>query len=138
MVEYDEFGLPKTREYQELKQQLGWTEKDVNNVQGEFIPNPEWMLHERHHKDTDIEVKDMDPETKELNEVFELDEDVVEGEEEDVFGDDFILQLNGGVAPLQMCEDGEEMKEEGNDVMNIDPLGLMKGFMPSGMSGEAQ
>ena len=37
----------------------------------EFFPNPEWMQQERHHKDTDIEEKDMDPETKELNEVFE-------------------------------------------------------------------
>jgi hypothetical protein len=62
----------------------------VNNVNGEFFPNPEWMMTESHHKDTDIEEKDMDPETKELNDVFEEDDILVEGDE-DIFGPDFIL-----------------------------------------------
>jgi len=60
---------------------------------------------------------------------------LVEGDD-DIFGPDFILTLNGGKAPLEICEDvigNEEMKEE-ND---IDPFGLLKGFMPSGMSGES-
>jgi hypothetical protein len=44
MVEYDAFGLPKTKEMQQLKKDLGWTDELLEEqTNGTFIPNPEWM-----------------------------------------------------------------------------------------------
>lgn len=91
------------------------------------------MATERHHKDYDIDERDMDPETKELNDIYN-EEDILE-EGEDVIDDDFIRQLNAGEAPLVLGEDesAEEMKEEWDD-----PFADLKGFMPSGLSSEMQ
>lgn len=46
------------------------------------------MATERHHKDYDIDERDMDPETKELNDIYDEEDILVEGE--DVIDDDFI------------------------------------------------
>jgi len=83
MVEYDIFGFPKTKEMEQLKKQLGLNAQIEEEVEGNFIANPEWKQRYGVNKDYDIEEEDMDEETRELNRFLEEDEDVEENEEID-------------------------------------------------------
>ena len=44
MVEYDIYGLPKTKEMEKLKKQMGLTEEIEEEDKGTFIANPDWKF----------------------------------------------------------------------------------------------
>lgn len=125
MVEYDIFGFPKTKEMEQLKKQLGLNAQIEEEVEGNFIANPEWKQRYGVNKDYDIEEEDMDEETRELNRFLEEDEDVEENEEIDA---NFIKQLNENKRILEERTAEDDMKEVEEDEDH--------GFIPPGLSEE--
>jgi hypothetical protein len=77
----------------------------------------------------------MDPETRALNELYE-DEDLIAEGEDDIIDEDFIRSLNAGAMPLIKMSKEERKEEEKEESEEVDPLGLMQGYIPPGMSSE--
>jgi len=144
MVEYDAFGLPKSREMEKLKQELKLDET-MMETEGTIIPPSENVLH-GHRLDVDIEEKDKDDDVREVDEMF----DDAEEAELDVIDEDFILSLNQGEAGIVEGNDeglnepieaknglpGIKTMIPGGPQDDMMPPPLPEGFLPPGMDEE--
>ena len=111
MIEYDAFGLPKTKEMEMIKRELNLNDQDAieaENVDVMYIKPPEEYVLHGYHRNVDIERKNMNKEMKEVFDMMEDDKHINENEE--LIDDDFLNQLNDGM-PAVVKKDGEVVND---------------------------